>query len=84
MCEMRDTFAAKAWKKLVEVTEPTTDAEGCNIQPGTYTSKKFQMESSDINIPSMLFGTFRVKGEVYNGENELFACAMLELECNQK
>ncbi|VEN55860.1 unnamed protein product [Callosobruchus maculatus] len=84
MCEIRDKFAADAWKKLVEVTEPTTDPEGCNLQPGTYTCKKFQVESSDINIPSVLFGTFRVKMEVYNGENELFFCTMVELECDQK
>ncbi|VEN40101.1 unnamed protein product [Callosobruchus maculatus] len=84
MCELKDKYAAKAWKKLVAAAEPSVDPEECNAPPGTYTGKKFQAETSDLSIPSMLFGTFRVRFESYNEDNDLFFCTMLELECNRK
>nr|CAI5829280.1 unnamed protein product [Callosobruchus analis] len=33
MCELKNKFIPKAWKKLAEATEPQSDPEDCNIQP---------------------------------------------------
>ncbi|VEN55861.1 unnamed protein product [Callosobruchus maculatus] len=83
-CEMRDKFYSKAWTKLTEAAQPKTDPKECNIPTGTYVGKKFQLQAEDLDIPSMLFGTFRVRNELYTEDNELYLCTVIELESNRK
>nr|CAI5865928.1 unnamed protein product [Callosobruchus analis] len=78
---MKDKFFLKAWKKLTKAAGVETD---CSVPAGNYVGKKFQLQSEDLDIPSMLFGTFRVRNELYTEEDDLYLCTVIELESNRK
>ncbi|CAH1963275.1 unnamed protein product [Acanthoscelides obtectus] len=84
LCDMKEQFARKCWYKLAEASEPKADPTNCYVAPGTYIGKKYQAAGDDLDIPSMLFGTFRVRFDVFNEENDLFFCTMIELEASPK
>nr|CAI5865927.1 unnamed protein product [Callosobruchus analis] len=81
---MKDKFFLKAWKKLTKAAGVETDHTVKNFFQGNYVGKKFQLQSEDLDIPSMLFGTFRVRNELYTEEDDLYLCTVIELESNRK
>ncbi|XP_049819269.1 uncharacterized protein LOC109608021 [Aethina tumida] len=82
LCEYMKKYIPGVWTKLKEKIVPKIE-EDCIVPKGKYKMTNFEAEKDDINVPSILYGKFKLTLKLFNPKDENIFCKVYEAESTQ-